>query len=136
MNKKLIVLIAVAISGFTYLNFAEEEFRSNNDNDPNNDLVAYSSDVKTIIDNSCIGCHNSESKNTKGKKKLNFDSFNNGDYSKGKAVGKLNGIIKTMKKESMPPKKFLNKYPEKKIAKADAQKLKDWANESAEKLMN
>jgi len=92
--------------------------------------------VNGILEKSCIGCHNTESKNTKGKTKLNFDKFTNEGYSKGKLIGKLNGIVKSMKKGSMPPEKFLKKYPDRGISAEDAKLLSQWASDEANKLMS
>ena len=135
MNKILIVVIAIAISGFTYQNFSGDSYTVA-DTNTDNDLISFPSEVKTIVDNSCMGCHNNSSKNIKGKKKLNFDQFNDGTYSKGKAVGKLNGIIKVLKKNVMPPKKFVKKYPERALSDSDKETLRNWALESANELMN
>lgn len=91
--------------------------------------------IQGILDKSCMMCHNSESKNTKGKLKLNFDKFTNGDYSKGKLIGKLRGITKVLGKSSMPPKKFLAKHPEKALSAEDSKTLLDWATEQGKALM-
>jgi hypothetical protein len=37
--------------------------------------VKMPADVKTIIDKSCFGCHNNDSKNDKAKDKLNLSTF-------------------------------------------------------------
>ena len=58
-------------------------------------------------------CHNTDSKNTKGKMKFNFDKITNGDYSTGKVASKLRKIVSELNENSMPPKKFLSKHPEK-----------------------
>lgn len=92
--------------------------------------------VQTILDKSCVMCHDSESKNTKGKLKLNFDSFTNGHYSTGKTAVKLKGIIKVMDKAKMPPKKFLVKHPEKALSAAERKLLGDWANEHSKSIVN
>ncbi|RUA25853.1 MAG: hypothetical protein DSY76_06300 [Bacteroidetes bacterium] len=90
--------------------------------------------IKSILDNSCMGCHNSESKNTKGKMKLNFDKFNNGKYSTGKQIAKLNGIVKTLTKGKMPPKKFVAKYPDHALSADDSKALINWAKSQATAL--
>lgn len=90
--------------------------------------------VQSILDKSCVMCHNNETKNTKGKLKLNFDKFTNGDYSKGKLIGKLRGITKVLGKSSMPPKKFLAKHPEKALSAEDSKTLLDWATEQGKSL--
>ena len=90
--------------------------------------------IKSILDKSCMGCHNEESKNTKGKMKLNFDKFNNGKYSTGKQIAKLNGIVKTLGKGKMPPKKFLAKNPDRALSVDDTKALSDWAKAQASAL--
>jgi len=90
--------------------------------------------IKGILDKSCMGCHNNESKNTKGKMKLNFDKFNNGKYSTGKQIAKLNGIVKTLSKGKMPPKKFKAKYPDHVPSAADVKLLSEWAKAQASAL--
>jgi len=90
--------------------------------------------IKSILDKSCIGCHNSESKSTKGKMKLNFDKFNNGKYSTGKQIAKLNGIVKVLAKSKMPPKKFLAKNPDRALSVDDSKALSEWAKNQATKL--
>jgi hypothetical protein len=91
-------------------------------------------DIQIIIDKSCVMCHNTDSKNTKGKLKLDFDSFTNGQYSTGKLVGKLSGIAKVLDKGSMPPEKFLAKYPDKALTADESKALKDWATSQATAL--
>ena len=90
--------------------------------------------IKAILDNSCMGCHNNESKSTKGKMKLNFDKFNDGKYSKGKQIAKLNGIVKTLGKGKMPPKKFIAKYPDRALSAEDTKALSEWAKAQASAL--
>ncbi len=90
--------------------------------------------IKGILDNSCMGCHNNDSKNTKGKMKLNFDKFNNGKYSTGKQIAKLNGIVKTLSKGKMPPKKFKAKYPDHVPSADEVKLLSEWAKTQASAL--
>ncbi len=90
--------------------------------------------IIVILDKSCMGCHNDESSNTKGKMKLNFDKFNNGKYSTGKQIAKLNGIVKTLEKGKMPPKKFKAKYPDHVPSDAEIKLLSDWAKAQANAL--
>ena len=93
------------------------------------------SNIKSILDKSCMGCHNYESKSTKGKMKLNFDKFNNGKYSTGKQIAKLNGIVKTLAKGKMPPKKFIAKNPDRALSADDSKALSEWAKNQAAKLV-
>ncbi len=90
--------------------------------------------IKSILDKSCMGCHNDASTSTKGKMKLNFDKFNDGKYSTGKMIAKLNGIIKTLDKGKMPPKKFLAKYPDKALSAEETKAVSEWAKTQANTL--
>ncbi len=90
--------------------------------------------IETILDKSCIGCHKTESKNNKGKAKLDFDKMKNGDYSSGKTMSKLRGIIKSINEKKMPPKKFLKKYPERSVSEKDEKLIVDWAKTQGKAL--
>jgi uncharacterized membrane protein len=89
--------------------------------------------VQAIIDKSCIMCHNSESKNLKGKTKLNFDSFKE-DYKAHKKIAKYMEIAEEVKELSMPPKKFLEKHPEKNLTDEERATLYQWAEAEAKKI--
>ncbi len=90
------------------------------------------SEVKAIIDNKCYGCHNSESKNMKGRKKLSFDKLDK--MSTYKQIGKYEGIHETISESKMPPKKFLAKYPNKALTSDEKETLISWAAKKGEEL--
>lgn len=90
-----------------------------------------SEEVKGIVDNSCYGCHHTDSKNDKGKKKLNFDSFGT-DYSAIKSGGKLKEIAIVVNDNDMPPSKYLEHNPEKALSAEQKAVLIDWAKKEAE----
>lgn len=89
-------------------------------------------EVNKIIQDRCYGCHNSESKNEKGKKELLFDQLNG--LSKAKQAAKLNKIKKEVAEKKMPPEKFLAKYPEKTPTKEEYKKLIKWAKSASKEL--
>jgi len=88
--------------------------------------------VQEILDNSCYGCHNSESKNDKGRMKLKFDKFN--DYKTHKAIGKLLDISEVVAENEMPPSKILKKYPNMTLSDEQKETLSEWATETAKSL--
>lgn len=90
-------------------------------------------DVNAILDKSCFGCHNVDTKNDKGKKKLMIDQL--GDLSKAKLVGKLGEISDVVEANDMPPAKFLEKYPDKALTEDEIKILKGWADKTVEDLM-
>lgn len=86
-------------------------------------------DVQEILDNSCMGCHKSDSKNDKAKKKLMFDQL--GELTKARLVGKLTEISEIVTKGDMPPKKVLDEYPDMALTDETAKIISDWANNQA-----
>ena len=93
------------------------------------DAFEFPEHIQKIIDDKCYGCHNTESRGEKSKKKLNWDHFTDGTYSKSKLVSKLNKTVKVLEEGKMPPEKFLTKYPHKKLTAEETQALVIWAKE-------
>lgn len=89
--------------------------------------------INTILQKSCYGCHNTNSRGEKSKAKLNLDELTS--LPKPKLVSKLNKMAKVLNEGKMPPEKFLAKFPEKEPTKEEKQALIDWASASATALM-
>jgi len=100
---------------------------------PTDDLVVMPENVKTVVDNKCYGCHSPESKSDKAKNKLMWDDLNK--LSKIKIISTLDAISEVTEKGEMPPEKFLESHPEKKLTDEEAKLLKEWAISSAEKIL-
>ena len=90
--------------------------------------------VKAVVDNKCFGCHNAESQNDKAKEKLRWDQLD--QLSKAKLVSTFSDIEEVLDEGKMPPEKFLEKKPEKKLTDEEKQILKSWAVSTSEKLIN
>ncbi len=88
--------------------------------------------VNAIIQNKCYGCHSNESKGQKAKDKLNWDEL--ATLSAEQQVEKIKGIQKVLEKGSMPPEKFLEKMPEKKLTDKESSAMSKWANKMVKKL--
>jgi hypothetical protein len=97
------------------------------------DELQFPGDVLSVFENACFDCHISESKNVKGKTKLNFSKWN--DYKDSKKVGKLDEICEVVKENEMPPEKYLEKHPDKKLTQEQIALVCAWVDEEAEKLM-
>lgn len=89
--------------------------------------------VKTIIDNSCFGCHNTDSRNEDAKKDLDFNTL--GELTKMQQIKAYKEIVEILEKQEMPPKKFLERFPEKNISDEDRAVLIDWAKKEAEAVV-
>lgn len=82
-------------------------------------------DIKAIVEQKCYGCHNAESKNEKGKAKLDWDAFEASKKSKQMATkGKINEVLVD---GDMPPAKFLEMKPEGKLSEAELATLLQWS---------
>lgn len=89
--------------------------------------------VKPIIDAKCLGCHSPESKNEKAKEKLIWANLSTMD--KKAAASALDEVVEVLEKNEMPPAKFLERYPDKKLTEKEVKSLKKWADKSASKLL-
>jgi len=126
--KRYFLMPTALIAAFLFLNFSQIDKKSASLNPP---LPAFSipEDVQAVIDNSCYGCHNSDSKNVKGKGKLKFDKL--GNLKTHKLVGKLGKMAESVKEDDMPPKKFLKNYPDKELTAEQKDLLINWAETTA-----
>jgi len=131
--KKISIFVMTLVLGFLFVNFTIEHNKAPQE-EVKTDAVSYHvpDDVQQILDNSCYGCHNSDSKNIKGKGKLKFDKF--AALKLHKQVGKLADIADVVKEGDMPPKKFLKNYPDRELTADDKEKLISWATEMAKQL--
>jgi cytochrome c553 len=133
MKKIAFTMIVLAV-GFASMSFIEDSRISKK-----TDIAKINSinevpiqGARAIIENKCYGCHNSDSKNTKGKKKLNFDTLDK--LSVYKQIGKYDDIQETITENEMPPKKFLAKYPHKALTANEKKVLDAWAIAKGEEL--
>lgn len=128
MKTKFITSIVLLTLSIVLFSFAE----NNKDIYQNSISVEFTDipdNVKTILDNKCMGCHSNESKPGKSKSKLNFDKITDGSYSLGKLDSKFGKLTKSLGESKMPPKKFLAKYPKKELTTTESKILIDWATE-------
>jgi mono/diheme cytochrome c family protein len=89
--------------------------------------------VKAAIDKSCFGCHNTDAQNPKPKEKLDFKTLDT--LSKTDKISRLNNIAETVKKGEMPPKKFLERFPDKKLTPDEQKAIAKWVKREIKNLM-
>jgi uncharacterized membrane protein len=126
LNKRTIYLSLAAFMFATFLTVASE-------NPTENKTGTMPDDVKVIIEKSCFGCHNTDSKNDKAKEKLVLNTLDS--LSTSKMIHALKEISEVVEDDEMPPAKFLEKFPDKKLTDAEKKLLMDWANNEAKALM-
>lgn len=127
MNKRNLNSIVLFV--FMFASFAA--FSS--ENKTNTKAITTPDEVKAIIEKSCFGCHNTDSKNDKAKDKLDLKTL--GDLETPKMIHALKEISEVVEENDMPPAKFLEKFPDKKLTDADKKILMDWADNQAKSLM-
>ena len=125
-NKRFYPIVLVV---FLFVSFASSA--SNNPADAK--AVKMPDDVKAIIDKSCFGCHNTDSKNDKAKEKLDLLTLDS--LTKNKMIATFKDIEEMIEEDEMPPAKFLEKFPDKKLTDAEKKILMEWANKEAKALM-
>jgi len=81
--------------------------------------------VKAVVDQKCYGCHNANSKNEKGKAKLDWDAV--GNMKKSKRMAAMEKVSEVLAKGEMPPKKFLANKPEAALSEAELATLVEWS---------
>jgi len=129
--KKVFFILSAAIFGLLFMNFSSVT-NTVKENPSSPAAIEIPTDVQAILDNSCYGCHNSDSKNLKGKKKLNFDKLS--DLKTYKAIGKLTDVAESVTEGDMPPKKILKKHPDMKMTDTETETLVNWAKSTAKTL--
>ncbi|WP_346857536.1 heme-binding domain-containing protein [uncultured Draconibacterium sp.] len=102
------------------------------DNEPTK-TATMPDDVKAVIEKSCFGCHNTDSRNEDAKKELDFKKLD--ELSTIKKIGTYKEIGETLEKGEMPPKKFLERFPDKQISDDEKKLLMDWSKKEAEALV-
>jgi len=129
MNKTIAFLsiAIIAIVSLSSLNLANTTVISSSE-----DAFEIPENIDAIFNESCYGCHNSESNNMKAKMKLKLDDLTT--MKKSKMISKLSKIAKEVEKGDMPSKKFLAKYPDKALSDEDKKALIEWAKSSAAEL--
>ncbi|MGC9354472.1 MAG: heme-binding domain-containing protein [Mariniphaga sp.] len=119
-------VFATAIFGAFILNTAYK-------NSPATSEKELPEQVKSIIDNSCFQCHNAGSQNEDAKEALDFKSID--ALGKVKKITTLKEIAEVVEKGEMPPKKFLEKNPDKKLTEEQVKILTDWSKKEIDALL-
>jgi hypothetical protein len=123
MKKQLVLLLA---TGILFLFF--QSFRA----EPPSESV-FPDEISTILKNSCYDCHTAANGSEKPLKAVDFEQWD--QYRLSKQIGLLGDIGKVVEEGKMPPGKYLEKKPDRKLSEAQKKLLADWTKEEADKLM-
>ena len=89
--------------------------------------------VNDVLQTSCFGCHNSEGRNDDAKDALELDNWDG--YRLTKKIGVLSEIIEVLEEDKMPPARFLESNPDRRLTEDQKKLVIDWANEESRRLM-
>lgn len=90
-------------------------------------------EVNTLMVASCYDCHTAGAKSEDALKALNFSEWE--EYRMTKKVAVLGDIGKVVEKGKMPPEKYLDRNPDKKLSETQKKLIADWTREATEKLV-
>lgn len=136
MKRPVIFVISVLAGASLLFSFSGPQDNRNHElNGPvfQEEVQAFPEDVEAIFQNSCYGCHSSESSNMKAKTKLNFSNWS--EMSDAKKAGKIGNITDAVKAGDMPPAKFLEKYPERSLGKEQTDLIEQWSSSELKNLL-
>jgi hypothetical protein len=103
-------------------------------NRPNPEMISQvPEEVSILLEASCYDCHTTGARSEDALKAVNFSEWE--DYRTSKKVAVLGDIGNIVEKGKMPPEKYLDRNPEKKLSEAQKKLIIDWTKEASDKLL-
>lgn len=124
----LVILIASLLCGFQYMRI------HSGDSLDIKPAPEFPDEIMKIVINSCYDCHSGESESQIAKTVLNFYKWD--EYKTSKKIQLLSKMDEEINDKSMPPKKYLDKNPEKILTQEQIEVFSKWAREESDKLMD
>jgi len=94
---------------------------------------AFPEEIGAILKSSCYDCHSTGSRSEDALKAVHFDTWN--DYRVTKKIGILGKMGEVIEEGKMPPKKYLDNKPDRKLTEDQTKKLLEWTKTESERLM-
>ena len=94
---------------------------------------AFPDDIGMILTSACYDCHSTGAKSEKALKAVNFSDWE--EYRLTKKIGLLGDICKMVEEGKMPPEKYLEHKPDRKMSEAQTKLLCEWTKKETDKLM-
>ena len=123
MKKQFIGLLLGGMALLVFLSF--NEGRSGDQDIPE--------EIAGILKSSCYDCHSKGAKSDKALKAVQFDLWE--DYRLTKKIGLLAEIAEVVEEGDMPPKKYLEQKPDRKLTDIQKKQLVEWTKKESERLM-
>jgi hypothetical protein len=90
-------------------------------------------EVQQLLESACYDCHSSAGTNDDAKKALNFEQWDS--YRLTKQISVLGEIAEVVEKDKMPPGKYLEFKPDRKLDAAQKELIIKWAGEASDALL-
>ena len=90
-------------------------------------------EIGAILKSSCYDCHSSEARSEDAKKAVQFDLWD--EYRVTKKIGILGKVGEMVEEGKMPPKKYLENKPDRKLTEDQKKQVLDWTKKESERLM-
>ncbi len=90
-------------------------------------------EIGAILESSCYDCHTTGAKSKDALKAVQFDLWD--DYRVTKKIGLLGEICEMVEEGKMPPQKYLEHKPDRKLTEAQKKQLCDWTRKESDRLM-
>jgi len=95
--------------------------------------AAFPDQVNKVLVASCYNCHSTDAKNKDAREALNFEKWD--DYRVTKKIGLLGKICELVEKDKMPPAKYLDNNPDRKLSDTQKQLICEWSKKETSSLM-
>jgi uncharacterized membrane protein len=127
--KRVLTLTFLLLLGFVFL--------QSNVNSPEEAAAAkpkfkYSKKVNAVIQEKCYGCHSEQGRSDKAKEKLMWDNVPGMDADGQAHI--LEEILEVVEEGSMPPSRFLENNPDKKLTDDEKALMEKWAGKMHKKI--
>lgn len=127
--KRVLTLTFLLLLGFVFL--------QSNVNSPEEAAAAkptfkYSKKVNAVIQEKCYGCHSEQGRSDKAKEKLMWDNVPGMDAAGQAHI--LEEILEVVEEGSMPPSRFLENNPDKKLTDDEKALMEKWASKMHKKV--
>lgn len=132
MKTLSLLMIAVLVTVITFMQLTTKKTSGLKNTEETTDEFVLPENIKAIVDKSCFGCHSADGKSDEAKEALRWDQM--GEYDKEKLIAVYDEIIEVIEEMEMPPKKFLERFPDARPSDEEYAALLDWAEVEAEKL--
>jgi molybdopterin-biosynthesis enzyme MoeA-like protein len=90
-------------------------------------------EIMKIVVNSCYECHSGDSQNQIAKTVLDFYKWN--EYKTARKVNLLSKMDEAIQDKSMPPRKYIDKNPDRVLTEEQIELFSKWAEEESDKLI-